>query len=82
MTVASKISLGRLLMVPVFAVLAIYYANSIREGMPSELLRYSALVVFVLAAASDAVDGFIAKHFNQCSEFGAFIDPIADKPCC
>jgi CDP-diacylglycerol--glycerol-3-phosphate 3-phosphatidyltransferase/cardiolipin synthase len=79
MTVASKISLGRLLMVPVFAVLAIYYANSIREGMPSELLRYSALVVFVLAAASDAVDGFIAKHFNQCSEFGAFIDPIADK---
>ena len=79
MTVASNISLGRLLMVPVFAVLAIYYAHSIREGMPSELLRYSALVVFVLAAASDAVDGFIAKHFNQCSEFGAFIDPIADK---
>ena len=35
--------------------------------------------VFVFAAATDGVDGWIARHFNQCSKFGAFIDPIADK---
>lgn len=66
-------------MVPVFVVLAIYYAQSIKEGRPQEWMRITALVVFVVAAASDAVDGFIARHFNQRSEFGAMIDPIADK---
>jgi CDP-diacylglycerol--glycerol-3-phosphate 3-phosphatidyltransferase/cardiolipin synthase len=79
MTFASKITLGRLMMVPVFAVLAIYYGVSIKEGRAQEALRIAALVVFVVASASDAVDGFIAKHFNQRSAFGAMIDPIADK---
>jgi cardiolipin synthase len=38
-----------------------------------------AFVLFVLAGLSDAVDGFIAKHFDQRSELGALLDPIADK---
>lgn len=79
MTLASKITLARLLLVPVFAVLAIYYGVSVKEGHPEEWLRWSALWTFVIAAASDAVDGFIARHFNQRSSFGATIDPIADK---
>ena len=79
MTLASKITLTRLLMVPVFVVLAMYYSQSIQEGQPQEWMRIAALVVFVTAAASDAVDGFIARHFNQRSAFGAMIDPIADK---
>jgi len=79
MTLASKISLGRLLLVPVFVVLVLYYVMSIREGRPQEWLRLTALTVFVVAALSDAVDGFIARHFNQRSVFGAWIDPIADK---
>ncbi len=79
MTLASKITLSRILLVPVFAVLAIYYGISIEEGHPEEWLRVSALAVFVTAAASDGLDGWIARRFNQRSRFGAIIDPIADK---
>lgn len=38
-----------------------------------------ALYTFVLAAITDALDGFIARHFNQYTEFGAALDPLADK---
>ena len=79
MTFASKITVSRLLLVPVFAVLAIYYSRSVQEHHANENLRFAALIVFVVASASDALDGFIARRFNQRSKFGAFIDPIADK---
>lgn len=38
-----------------------------------------ALICFVVAGVSDAVDGFIARHFDQRSELGAYLDPMADK---
>lgn len=38
-----------------------------------------ALILFILAALSDAFDGYIAKRFNACSTFGAILDPLADK---
>lgn len=79
MTLASKISLGRLLLVPVFAVLAVYYGLSIEQGEPRESLRWWALAVFVAASVSDGIDGWIARRFNQRSKFGAIIDPLADK---
>jgi CDP-diacylglycerol--glycerol-3-phosphate 3-phosphatidyltransferase len=79
MTFASLITLARIFLVPVFAVLAIDYSESIQLGSPDETTRRLAIAVFILAAASDGVDGFIARRFNQCSKFGAFIDPIADK---
>jgi phosphatidylglycerophosphate synthase len=66
-------------MVPVFAALAVLYGNSVKAGYPNETLRWWALGVFVVAAASDGIDGWVARHFNQISKFGAFIDPIADK---
>jgi CDP-diacylglycerol--glycerol-3-phosphate 3-phosphatidyltransferase/cardiolipin synthase len=79
MTFASKITITRILMVPVFALLAVAYGLSVKAGRPDETLRWWALGVFVTAAASDGVDGWIARRFNQISKFGAFIDPIADK---
>lgn len=79
MTLASKITLSRLLLVPVFAVLAIYYGHSVADGSPHEWLRWGALAAFITAAASDGIDGWIARRFNQRSKFGAIIDPIADK---
>ena len=79
MTFASKITLTRLLLVPVFAVFAIYYGNSIEAGEPVEWFRWTALAIFVTAAASDGIDGWVARRFNQRSKFGAFIDPVADK---
>ena len=79
MTFASKITITRILMVPVFAVLALAYGASVSNGGADESLRWWALGVFVAAAASDGLDGWIARRFNQRSDFGAFIDPIADK---
>ncbi len=79
MTFASKITIARICLVPVYAALAFYYGHTVKTGQPVEALRWWALGVFVFAAATDGVDGWIARHFNQCSKFGAFIDPIADK---
>ena len=66
-------------MVPVFAVLALAYGYSVRIGHPNEALRWWALGVFVTAASTDGIDGWVARRFNQMSKFGAYIDPIADK---
>ncbi len=67
MSLPNFITLGRLLCVP----LAIWLV----------LLDHlaAAFWVFIAAGLSDAVDGFIAKHFDQRSELGALLDPIADK---
>ncbi len=79
MTFASKITITRILMVPVFAVLAAAYGKSVSVGRPDEALRWFALAFFVTAAVTDGLDGWVARRFNQKSAFGAFIDPIADK---
>jgi CDP-diacylglycerol--glycerol-3-phosphate 3-phosphatidyltransferase len=78
-TFASKITIARICLVPVYAALAFYYGHTVKTGQPVEALRWWALGVFVIAASTDGVDGWVARHFNQCSKFGAFIDPIADK---
>ncbi len=79
MTFASKISVGRICLVPVYAFFALWYGRTVASGQPDESLRWWALGIFIAAAASDGIDGWIARRFNQISKFGAFIDPIADK---
>lgn len=79
MTLASKITLGRIALVPVFAIYVARYGMSIAAGQPREDLRWTALGLFIVASATDGVDGWIARHWNQRSKFGAFIDPLADK---
>ena len=66
-------------MIPVFVALAIYYGESVRRGAPLEWQRFAAIVVFLLAAASDGLDGYVARHYNQRSQLGVILDPIADK---
>lgn len=66
-TTANKITLARIIMVPVFLVLA--YGG----------YRSAALAVYIIACLSDAADGYIARHYNQISAFGKFMDPLADK---
>lgn len=67
MTTASKITLIRVLMIPVFMVILLTGHNIV------------ALIVFVVASCTDFVDGYIARHYNQVSNFGKFLDPLADK---
>lgn len=67
MTTASKITIFRVILVPIFLVLAY-------QG-----LNVAALAVFIIASLSDFADGYIARHFDQISDFGKFMDPLADK---
>ena len=69
----------RILMAPIFAVLAVYYGESVKSGEPNEAIRWWAVGVFIFAAISDGIDGYIARHCDQHSKFGAFMDPFADK---
>jgi CDP-diacylglycerol--glycerol-3-phosphate 3-phosphatidyltransferase len=79
MTFATKITVTRLCLVPVFALLAIIYGIGAGAGSPVESYRWAALSVFIFAAATDGIDGWIARRFDQRSDLGAFLDPIADK---
>jgi CDP-diacylglycerol--glycerol-3-phosphate 3-phosphatidyltransferase len=79
MTTANKITLVRILMIPAFVTMAIYYGESIKRGDPLEWQRYAAIIIFILAAVSDGLDGYVARRYNQRSTLGVYLDPIADK---
>lgn len=70
MNTANKLTLSRVVMIPIFLVL-MYWA------FPGH--KYAALAVFILASITDFVDGYIARHYNQVTDFGKFMDPLADK---
>jgi cardiolipin synthase (CMP-forming) len=72
MNIANKISLFRLLSVPFF-IACLYYS----PGRPA--FRVIALIVFLMAVLSDAIDGFIARKIGQKSQAGLVLDPLADK---
>lgn len=73
MTLASKITLIRVAFIPVYMVL-MYLSG----GEPG-LWMWLALAVFIIASLTDYVDGQIARRCNQVSDFGKFLDPLADK---
>ena len=79
MTLANKITVVRFFLIPVFIVFAAYYSESITSGEENRLFRILALATYALASISDAVDGYIARNFNQSTPLGRVLDPIADK---
>jgi cardiolipin synthase len=79
MTTANKITVVRILMIPAFVAMAIYYGESIKRGDPLEWQRFTAIIIFILAAVSDGLDGYVARRYNQRSKLGVYLDPIADK---
>ncbi|WP_294551437.1 CDP-diacylglycerol--glycerol-3-phosphate 3-phosphatidyltransferase [uncultured Pseudoflavonifractor sp.] len=70
MNTANKLTLSRVVMIPLF--LVVLYL-----GFPFS--QYVALAIFILASVTDFVDGYIARHCNQVTDFGKFMDPLADK---
>jgi len=70
MNTANKLTLLRVAMIPVFLVV-LYW------GLPG--YRYVALIIFIAASITDLADGYIARHYNQITDFGKFMDPLADK---
>src|SRR5437667_11160872 len=79
MTTANKITVIRIQMIPAFVTMAIYYGQSIERGEPLEWQRFTAIIIFLVAAVSDGLDGYVARRYNQRSALGVILDPIADK---
>lgn len=73
MTTASKITLVRVALIPVFMVFMYLSGGQAGPWM------WASLAVFVIASLTDYVDGQIARKCNQVSDFGKFLDPLADK---
>ena len=73
MTTASKITLVRVAMIPAFLV------TMYLSGGHAGLWLWVSLGIFVVASLTDYVDGYIARKYNQVSDFGKFLDPLADK---
>lgn len=73
MTTASKITLVRVLLIPIYMV-CMYLS-----GGETGLWMWAALGLFVIASLTDFLDGYIARKYNQVSDFGKFLDPLADK---
>ena len=73
MTLASKITLARVAMIPAY--MATMYLSQGEAG----LWMYLSLAIFILASLTDFLDGYIARHYNQTTDFGKFLDPLADK---
>lgn len=73
MTLASKITLIRVAFIPVYMVLMYL------SGGMSGLWMWLAFAIFIIASLTDYVDGQIARRCNQVSDFGKFLDPLADK---
>ncbi len=73
MTLASKITMARVAMIPAYMVTM--YLSQGEVG----LWMYISLAIFIIASLTDFVDGYIARHYNQTTDFGKFLDPLADK---
>lgn len=70
MNTANKLTMLRVFMIPAF-LLVLYL------GIP--FASYIALAIFIAASLTDLLDGYIARNYNQTTDFGKFMDPLADK---
>ncbi len=70
MTAANKITLSRIAVIPFFLVFV---------SIDNKACRIIALILFILASLTDGVDGYVARKYDQVTNFGKFIDPLADK---
>ena len=73
MTLATKITFIRVLMIPA------YMITMYLSGGQAGLWMLLSLAIFIIASLTDFVDGQIARKYNQVSDFGKFLDPLADK---
>ncbi len=67
MNIPNQLTMGRIVMIPIFIVVYLLGYN------------YGAAIIFIIAAATDALDGHLARKWNLVSNFGKIMDPLADK---
>jgi CDP-diacylglycerol--glycerol-3-phosphate 3-phosphatidyltransferase len=73
MNLPNKLTMLRVLMIPLFVVLLLW------DHGENQILRMISLVVFCIASLTDYLDGQIARHNHMVTNFGKFMDPLADK---
>jgi CDP-diacylglycerol--glycerol-3-phosphate 3-phosphatidyltransferase len=84
MNLANKITISRIFLVPIFMLFIVPVPNWVLDmfnglSFINDYGKYVAAFIFILAASTDKVDGYIARSRNQVTKFGKFLDPIADK---
>ncbi len=79
LTLATKVTLVRLLGIPVYVGAIAYYRLSLSAGAPNEAYRVAALGIFLAGALTDALDGFLARSRGEVTRLGQILDPLADK---
>ena len=70
MNTANKLTMLRVILIPVY--LVIWHLDFAYNNIV-------ALIIFILASVTDFIDGYVARHYNQVTDFGKFMDPLADK---
>ena len=77
MNLPNKLTILRILLVPIMVIIPFFHIQGEVLGIPIEYLIIDA--IFIIAAITDKLDGYIARSRNQITTFGKFLDPIADK---
>jgi CDP-diacylglycerol--glycerol-3-phosphate 3-phosphatidyltransferase len=70
MNTANKLTMLRVILIPVY--LVVWYLGFAYNNIV-------ALAIFIIASVTDFIDGYVARHYNQTTDFGKFMDPLADK---
>jgi CDP-diacylglycerol--glycerol-3-phosphate 3-phosphatidyltransferase len=76
-TIPTALTLFRILLLPVMVV--VYFSHEFVPAIPLRFANIGSATIFILAAVTDWLDGWIARRFGMSSAFGAFLDPVADK---
>jgi len=79
LTLATRITILRILFIPVFILLILYYDSSVANGNPVIMWRWIATGLFLLEFILDAVDGYVARSRGEITKLGTILDPLADK---
>lgn len=73
MNLPNKLTILRVVMIPFFVFFLLYQQGN------NQLFRYAAVIIFMIACMTDWLDGYLARKYNLVTNFGKFMDPLADK---
>ncbi len=79
MSLANKVTVFRILLIPLFLIALIYSRDKFVIDLGNKTYNSIPLLIFFIAMVSDVLDGFIARKHRQQSSLGTFLDPLADK---
>ena len=79
LTLASRITIFRILLIIPFVSFMLKTNDPALRPHAQNAMRYVSILIFLIMAISDAIDGYLARVKKQVTKLGAFLDPIADK---